>query len=180
LDCQLREFPDQTEYKSPFEHRVIRFRQVTLHWLKKLRKAVLSPTLVLKKIQSRLATAKTSASADKVKPKPQPLNLQSGDKVHVKSLDEIRATLDENGRTEGCTFIYSEMAKHCDKTYTVHKRINQFFDEATRKFLKPRSMVSLRDVYCEPAWDAGHDYAGCDRSCFVFWKEDWLERVTDE
>ena len=42
--------------------------------------------------------------------------LQSGDKVHVKSLDEIRATLDENGRTEGCTFIYSEMAKHCGKT----------------------------------------------------------------
>lgn len=180
MDCQLREFPGNTEYKSPFEHRVIRFRQIVLHWLKRFRKAVTTPMLVLEKLQFQRATARTSASADREESKPEPLNLQSGDRVRVKSLDEIRATLDENGRTGGCTFIYSEMAKHCGKTYTVHKRINQFFDEATRKFLKPRSMVSLRDVYCEPAWDAGHDYAGCDRSCFVFWKEDWLERITDE
>ena len=35
----------------------------------------------------------------------------------------------------------------------------------------------LDEVHCVPPDHAACAYAGCQRSCFLFWKEGWLERV---
>jgi hypothetical protein len=43
--------------------------------------------------------------------------------------------------------------------------------------LRVRDVVILDEVFCQPPREIESDYAGCDRSCFLFWKEDWLERV---
>ena len=69
------------------------------------------------------------------------------------------------------------MADHCGQEYVVGKRVRRFFDERTRRLLKLRNVVILDGVYCEPPRGDFHDYAGCDRTCFFFWKEAWLERV---
>ena len=42
---------------------------------------------------------------------------------------------------------------------------------------KVRDVVMLDGVYCESAPYDRQDWAGCDRTCFLFWKEAWLERV---
>ena len=49
--------------------------------------------------------------------------------------------------------------------------------ECTRRMLRIRNTVILDEVYCEPPADGSDDYAGCHRTCFLFWKEAWLERA---
>jgi hypothetical protein len=88
--------------------------------------------------------------------------------------------LDEEGRTDGLGFMTSAMRKYCGGIYTVRKRIRLFFDERRREMLKARNVVILDGVYCESPPDDTEDWAGCDRTCFLFWKEAWLERVPDE
>jgi hypothetical protein len=74
----------------------------------------------------------------------------------------------------------SDMGRFCGGIYTVRKRIDRYFDERTRRMLKLRNVVILDGVYCEPPSSGPHDYAGCTRSCFLFWKEAWLERVSSQ
>jgi hypothetical protein len=139
-----------------------------------------NPALLFKKTKLVLANLRKPLPGERSQSKPTVLNLSPGDRVRVKSLSEIQATLDERGRCGGLAFMFSEMSKHCGGTYAVHKTVEMFFDERTRRFIKLRNVVLLKEVFCEPAWDSGHDYAGCDRSCFLFWKEAWLERDSTE
>ena len=66
---------------------------------------------------------------------------------------------------------------YCGKSFTVRKRIRRFFDERTRRMVKLRDVVILEGVFCEVSPLGFEEYAGCDRTCFLFWKESWLERV---
>jgi hypothetical protein len=43
--------------------------------------------------------------------------------------------------------------------------------------LKLRDVVILDGVYCESEGSSNEAWAGCDRTCFLFWKEAWLERA---
>lgn len=105
-----------------------------------------------------------------------PLGLQPGEMVRVKSYAEILKTLDANRCYEGCALM-PIMREFCGRTYTVRKRIDHFFDERNRKLLKAKNMVILNEVHCHSEPDNYGDWAGCDRSCYLFWKEAWLERV---
>jgi hypothetical protein len=106
-----------------------------------------------------------------------PLHLVPGELVRIKPLDQIEATLDEEGKYRGLSFM-SLMRQHCGELHTVSKRVGRFFDERTRTLLKLRDVVILDDVYCVPPLEGQHEYAGCDRTCFFFWKEAWLERAS--
>ena len=99
--------------------------------------------------------------------------LKRGDMVRVRSLEEIQRTLDEDGRYQGGMLFIDEMAKYCGGTYRVLKRINKVFDSLAWKMKKSHDIVILDGVFCH-----GYgQYKECDRTCFFFWKEAWLEKV---
>ena len=100
-------------------------------------------------------------------------SLKRGDLVRVRSLEEIKCTLDENGRYKGGMLFIDEMAKYCGGTYRVHKRIKKVFDALPWKMKKSHEIVILDGVYCH-----GYGpYKECDRGCFFFWKDAWLEKI---
>ena len=107
---------------------------------------------------------------------PPPLRLREGERVRVKPLEQIRATLDPVGDCEGLGFMPIQAA-FCGREFTVRKRVERFFDERTRRMLRIRNTVILDGVFCEPPAGGPDDYSGCHRTCFLFWKEAWLERA---
>jgi hypothetical protein len=97
------------------------------------------------------------------------LSLRPGEWVRVRPEREILATLDACGRNKGLAWIPC-MGKHCGKEYRVYKRVERIILESTGEIRKARNTVLLDGVICDGLY-------GCDRSCFPFWREAWLERV---
>jgi len=100
------------------------------------------------------------------------LNLQPGELVQVKNYDEISATLDENGLNKGLLWMPT-MQKFCGRKFRVYKRLKRIMIESTGEIRNIKNTVLLDGVMCE-------DLYGCDRSCFHFWREAWLRRVTED
>jgi len=108
-----------------------------------------------------------------------PLNLKVGERVRVKTLEQVYATLDASERYEGCTFT-GAMVPYCGKEFVVLNRIERFYDERNGKLLRGKNMVILEGVQCRTSPESLSAYAGCDRRCYLFWKEAWLERLPAE
>lgn len=119
-----------------------------------------------------LVTAKKENSeAAKPAINARPLNLQSSDWVHVKSEEEIKATLDEWNELRGCAYL-PEMSRYCNTIQMVRRPIMRFVDERDYKVKKASGVVLLEGINCQ-----GTEFYGrCDRSCFFFWREEWLEK----
>jgi len=100
------------------------------------------------------------------------LNLKQGDMVRVRSREEIRSTLDRWNSLKGCTFM-EEMWSYCGTTHHVMKRVDRFLDERTYLSRKCRGVVLLDKAIC----NGTKDFGPCDRSCFLFWREEWLQKV---
>lgn len=98
--------------------------------------------------------------------------LQAGDWVRVRSLAEIEATLNQWRQLKGCTFM-PEMAEYCGTTQRVLKPMKRFVDERDLRVKKSNGIILLEGVMCKGTAEFG----SCDRSCFVFWREEWLEKV---
>jgi len=99
------------------------------------------------------------------------LNLQPGDWVQVKSVEEIFETLDDRQKYKGLYFM-PEMEKFCGKNFKVFKKVEIIKLESTGEIRKLKTpSIFLEDVYCN-----GELHEGCDRSCFHFWKEAWLKK----
>jgi len=102
------------------------------------------------------------------------LNLQPGDWVEVRSAKEIFATLDAQDKLKGLRFT-REMAKFCGKRFRVYKLLKKIILEATGELRKIKApTVLLENVFCD-----GSAHADCDRSCFCYWREQWLRRIPD-
>jgi hypothetical protein len=102
------------------------------------------------------------------------LELDAGDRVRVRSLDEIRRTFDASGACHGCAFL-EPMARYCGKELRVARRLERFFDEKRWRMLKCKDVVLLEGVFCD---GSGHpDTQGCQRMCFFFWRTEWLEKL---
>jgi hypothetical protein len=100
------------------------------------------------------------------------LNLKPGEGVEVKSLKEIFATLDREGKLKGMRFN-KEMAKFCGGQFKVYKRLDRIILESSGELKKVRTpTVLLEGVFCD-----GRAHGGCERYCFGFWREAWLKRV---
>jgi hypothetical protein len=106
------------------------------------------------------------------------LCLKPGDRVRVKSHEEILATLDADRQFQGLSYTPA-MKRYCGGVYVVFKRVDRVFDERRWKLSKIRNVVLLEGVYCDGAGGPGKEWDGCDRSCFIWWKEGWLERETE-
>jgi hypothetical protein len=98
------------------------------------------------------------------------LNLQPGEWVEVKSMEEIRATLDERGKNRGLLFT-DDMRGFAGKRFRVFKRVESIFLEESKQRRTLKNTVLLDAAYCP-----GITFR-CDRSCFLFWKEVWLRRL---
>jgi hypothetical protein len=98
-------------------------------------------------------------------------HFNSGDIVEVKSVEEIRATLDSNGMYEGVPFM-AEMHRYCGGRYRVFKRTDKICVEReySLDFRRMRNAVFLDEVRCD-----GSDHDGCQKLCMIFWKEAWLK-----
>ena len=100
--------------------------------------------------------------------------LRPRDLVRVRSRDEIQATLDRWNRLKGCTFM-EEMWPYCGTIQRVYKRVEKFLDERDYLIKRCKGIVLLEGIMCEGTKNFGQ----CDRSCFYFWKEEWLEKLHD-
>jgi hypothetical protein len=94
--------------------------------------------------------------------------------VRIRSKEEIRATLDNWNQRRGCSFL-DEMWPYCGTQQRVFKRVERFLDERDYLTKRCKGIVLLEGLICE-----GTKYFGpCDRSCFYFWREEWLEKMSD-
>lgn len=93
-----------------------------------------------------------------------------GTRVRVKSIADIRATLDADGNCDGMPFM-PEMLKYCGREFVVSKSAHKTCDTATRTGgRKVRDAVHLDELRCD-----GSGHGGCDAYCLLFWKTQWLE-----
>lgn len=93
-------------------------------------------------------------------------HLKAGDRVRVRTKEEIQATLNIWKERNGCAFM-EDMAQYCGTTQRVFKPVRRFIDERDYTEKKARGVVLLEGVICQ----------GCDRACFYFWREEWLEKI---
>jgi hypothetical protein len=98
--------------------------------------------------------------------------LETGDWVGIRSLPEIEATLNQWRQLKGCTFM-PEMAEYCGTTRRVLKPMRRFVDERDLRVKKSNGIILLEGVMCKGTAEFG----SCDRSCFVFWREEWLQKI---
>jgi hypothetical protein len=109
--------------------------------------------------------AKTLAAGDV-------LDLRAGQLVEVRSAEEIRATLDENGELDSLPFM-PEMVQYCGRQFTVYKVAHKLCDTVTRGGLRRmENAVHLAGVRCD-----GQAHGGCQAACLIYWKTAWLKRV---
>jgi hypothetical protein len=94
--------------------------------------------------------------------------------VEVRSWPEILSTLDDTGMLEGLPFM-PEMARFCGKRFKVSKRIERTCEEAEGGMRRIRNTVFLDALRCD-----GTAHGGCQKGCFIFWKERWLRRIDQD
>jgi len=95
-----------------------------------------------------------------------------GDTVRIRSLQEISATLDADGRLDGLPFM-PEMAKYCGSTGIVFRYVDKIYDYGGRKDMRRmKDAVSIAGLRCD---GGAHD--GCQARCYLLWKTAWIERI---
>lgn len=102
-------------------------------------------------------------------------NLQAGDMVRIRPLDEILGTLDVRGKNRGL-FFDREMVRYCGRTAKVLKRVTKIINESTGEMLHiPNGCVILEGVICRG--DASYKRMFCPRGIYPFWREIWLIKL---
>jgi hypothetical protein len=108
-------------------------------------------------------------------PASEPLNLQPGELVQVRSRREILDTLDK-GRKHKNLWFDIEMERFCGGTYRVRNRVQRLIDEKTGRMIRiSRDCIVLEDVTCSGR--CSRDRMFCPRAIFPYWREAWLKRV---
>lgn len=103
------------------------------------------------------------------------LDLQPGDWVEVKSVEEITATLDSTGKNRGLQFAY-DLKWCCGRKFKVRSRLDHMVLERTGKYLNVKNTVLLDGITCPCRCVIG----GCSRADYIYWREIWLKKVPAE
>ena len=98
--------------------------------------------------------------------------LKAGDVVRVRPEEEIRSTLNVWRELKGCMFMDAQV-RYCGTVQKVLKPVERFVDERDYKVKRAKGLILLDGLICEGT----QDYGRCDRACFYFWREEWLEKV---
>ncbi|MGH7470696.1 MAG: hypothetical protein ACRENP_22335 [Longimicrobiales bacterium] len=107
----------------------------------------------------------------------QTLDLRVGECVRVKSHDEILQTIDTRGRNRGLSFD-KEMVPYCGTEHRVVARVERIIDERSGKMVKmSKDCIILEGAVCRSVYSEKRFF--CPRSLYPFWREIWLQRVTE-
>jgi hypothetical protein len=102
------------------------------------------------------------------------LDLQPGERVRVRSRQEIRQTVDRAGRNRGLSFDV-EMTPYCGQSMRVKRRVNRVIDDFTGRMVNLASdCIVLDGGICK-----GLYHGLCTRQTESYWREIWLEREPD-
>jgi hypothetical protein len=134
----------------------------TKRTLKKLSSQLIVRIGVRKRNASSVSEASISAA-----------DLVAGDRVRVRSEEEIRGTLNAWNELKGCMFMDAQR-QYCGTIQRVLKPVGRFVDERDYRVKKAKGLVLLDGLLCEGT----PDYGRCDRACFYFWREEWLEKIS--
>jgi hypothetical protein len=104
---------------------------------------------------------------------PEPLRLQPGELVEVKSKDEIMAALGPNSKHGGLIFD-GEMLPYCGQRARVRMSVEKIINEKTGRMMRLRDCVILDEVTC-----LGRYHRFCPRAIYPYWREAWLRRVDE-
>jgi hypothetical protein len=100
------------------------------------------------------------------------LDLQPGEWVRVKSIEQITATLNADNSNRGLSFD-REMLKYCGRTAQVLRRVDHIIDESSGRMLTMKTpCIVLADVTCTADY-----HRSCPRGIYPYWREIWLERA---
>jgi hypothetical protein len=108
-------------------------------------------------------------------PATEPLDLQPGEWVRVRSAEQIRATLTDKGKNRGLWFD-AEMLPFCGQTFQVRARIGRLLDERDGRMIELASdCITLEGAVCSGERSTQRWF--CPRALYPYWRECWLERV---
>ncbi len=171
--CQLRCWPQLSQGNAPVAPQPLR-RHVKLFFKRRL-----SPATKRKlknqfdRLMSRFHDITPKPIADAAPGvNTATAKLNAGDFVRVRSRAEIEATLNRWGELKGCAFM-PDMAQYCHTCQRVLKPVERFLDERDYRVKKCNGLVLLEGLIC-PGLEG---YGRCDRACFYFWREEWLEKI---
>ena len=103
------------------------------------------------------------------------IKFNPGDRVLVRPKDQIRSTLDSRNELKGCSFP-TEMEQYCGTIQKVLKPLKRFVDERESRVKTAQGVYLLQGVMCQ-----GFElYGQCDRACFYYWREEWLEKIDSQ
>jgi hypothetical protein len=102
-------------------------------------------------------------------------HFKAGDLCRVRSKAEIQATLNPWKELKGCAFL-DDMWQYCDTTQHILQPLERFLDERDYKVKKSKGIVLLENAICRGTPVFGR----CDRCCFLFWREEWLEKISSD
>jgi hypothetical protein len=102
-------------------------------------------------------------------PDRRPRRFRRGDEVEIRSLAEIAATLDAEGKLDGLPFL-PEMQRFCGGRFRVHSRAERIYLDHFYYIARLKNTVLLESVRCD-----GAAHADCQMNCLLFWKEAWLK-----
>jgi hypothetical protein len=105
----------------------------------------------------------------------EPLNLQKGELVRVRSRREIYQTIGSNRKNRGLWYDI-EMEQFSGKTFPVLARVERLVDERTGKMIElSRDCIMLDGAVCGGCLSTNRLF--CPRAIYPYWREAWLERV---
>jgi hypothetical protein len=111
----------------------------------------------------------------RVTPEGEPLDLQPGEIVRVRSKRDILATLSRQNKHKGLSFDV-EMLPYCGRTFRVLRRVDRLIDDRNGQMRRPRlANLILQGVVCGGCRSRYRMF--CPRAIYPYWHEIWLERV---
>jgi hypothetical protein len=127
----------------------------------------------IKKSKGKTASSENGkAKAGAAGTSPIAIQFKPGDMVRVKSLEEVRATLDEWKELRGCLFM-DAMQEYCGTQQRVLQPVERFVDERDYRVKKAKGIILLEGLLCHGT----PVYGRCDRACYYFWRNEWLEKI---
>jgi hypothetical protein len=109
------------------------------------------------------------------KPTPvESLNLGSGERIEIKSMESITKTLDKRAYNRGLYFTPA-MGGLCGELHRVERRPDKIIVDGTGEMRQLHNTVFLEGSLCGCSCVA---FGGCPRGEFAYWREIWLRRVS--
>jgi hypothetical protein len=97
---------------------------------------------------------------------------RKGELVRIRSADEILSTLDSDGAVDGLLFM-PEMLQYAGGEFRVRSSAHKTCDGAG-EIRKMDKTVHLEELRCD-----GSAHGGCQASCLLFFREEWLRPASE-